>query len=66
MGSSQVKILKELREAGRDVFVTMEDERALDKLYKKGYVRWQAGEKQGQKAWAITDTGRDALEKRLA
>lgn len=60
LGSSQIKILKTLQAAGD--FVVMETDRALEKLWKKGYIRWQSVGK--DKAWAITKDGLEVLERR--
>ncbi len=60
LGSAQIKLLKTLK-AAKGSFIPLDDERALEKLWKKGYVRWQAAAP-GIKEWQITKTGLEALE----
>ena len=62
LGSSQIKLLKALKSANGS-YISLDDERALEKLWKKGYVRWQAGSK--GKEWSITKPGLEALERKL-
>lgn len=62
LGSAQIKILKDLKAANG--YIETGDERAIEKLWKKGYVRWQAGANPKVRLWAITQAGLDALEKK--
>lgn len=62
LGSSQIKILKTLS-AAKDSYIALETDRAMEKLWKKGFVRWQAVGK--AKEWQITKQGCEALERRL-
>jgi hypothetical protein len=61
LGSSQIKTLQTLK-AAMPNFVAMETDRALEKLWKKGYVRWQVAGK--DKEWTISKQGLDALERK--
>lgn len=63
LGSAQLKILKDLKAANGN-YVETGDERAIEKLWKKGYVRWQAGPDPKVRVWAITKAGLEALEKK--
>jgi len=62
LGSSQIKILKDLKKLGIEYGEVPEDHlaRALDKLYNKGYVKFQTVV--GKKVWAITKQGIAALD----
>lgn len=63
LGSSQIKVLKALK-AAMPNYVSLKDERAIDKLWKKGYVRWQSMKAAQTKEWAISDSGLKALERK--
>lgn len=62
LGSSQRKILKDLKQLGSEFGEVPQEHlvRALDKLYNKGYVRFQTVGK--KKLWAITQQGVTALD----
>jgi DNA-binding PadR family transcriptional regulator len=64
LGSSQVKILKDLKklESGYGEVPGDHLARALDKLYNKGYVKFQTVN--GKKVWAITKQGVEALDRK--
>jgi len=63
LGSSQRKVLQALKDAGENQYVSIDAERALEKLWKKGWVRWQSGEKTNSRVWSITKAGLEALER---
>jgi DNA-binding PadR family transcriptional regulator len=62
LGSSQIKILKDLKKLGSEYGEVPHDHlvRALDKLYNKGYVKFQTVN--NKKLWAITKQGIAALD----
>lgn len=65
LGSSQILLLKRLIAAGAGNYTDIQEkhlQRGLDRLYSKGYVRWQASPK--GKQWAITEAGQDAVYRR--
>lgn len=68
IGSSQLLLLKRLIAAGSGNFMSIQEkhlQRGLDRLYSKGYVRWQASPKDNKtKQWAITEAGQDAVYRR--
>jgi DNA-binding PadR family transcriptional regulator len=61
LGSSQIRILKDLKKLWPEHGEVREKhlERALDKLYNKGYVKFQTVN--AKKVWAITKQGIEAL-----
>jgi hypothetical protein len=63
LGSAQLKILRDLKDANGN-YIETGDERAVEKLWKKGYVRWQAGANPKVRMWSITKAGLEALERR--
>ncbi len=62
LGSSQRKILKDLKKLGSEYGEVPGDHlvRALDKLYNKGYVRFMT--LNDKRHWAITKQGIEALD----
>lgn len=63
LGSAQRKLLQTLRDANGAFIEVKDNDRAMEKLWKKGYVRWQSGAK-GVRAWAISKTGIEALDRK--